>query len=101
MLTIVLVELAVALCPEMSTTSISLTVIVPPGGAKELLIEPTSIDAGVNDKVRRSMRMGTEERCRFDFVRPGDYRLSLDGDTWTAISVGSSPAEQTIDLRKP
>jgi protocatechuate 3,4-dioxygenase beta subunit len=84
----------------MSTSSVRLTVIVPPGRGKDLVIEPKSAGAAINGRGRSTMGMGSEDRCSFDFVRPGDYRLSLDGNAWTTVSVGSSPTEQTIDFRK-
>lgn len=46
------------------------------------------------------MTMGGEDRCTFDFVRPGTYRASLDGKQWRTITIDSMPAEQTFDLRR-
>lgn len=45
------------------------------------------------------MSMGNEETCSLEYVRPGNYRVSLDGKQWTSITVDATPDEQTIDLR--
>ena len=83
----------------MATSSVHLTLIVPPDRGKDLQFEPTSEGAGIGGRVRGISGRGTEDRCSFDFVRPGEYRASVDGKNWRAITIAASPAEQTIDLR--
>jgi len=77
-----------------------LTVRVPAGRGKDLVLEPTSDGAAVGGRWRGIMVMGDEDRCSLEFVRPGDYRASLDGEQWRTVTIASSPVEQTIDLRE-
>ena len=84
----------------MKTSSVELVVIVPRGRGKDLVIEPISEGARVGGRSRGISVRGTEEHCHLSFVRPGDYRLSLDKITWTPLRLAASPAEQTIDLRQ-
>jgi protocatechuate 3,4-dioxygenase beta subunit len=86
---------------KMATSSVRVTVIVPDGRGKDLQFEPTSESAGVDGRVRMITRSGGEERCNLDFVRPGEYRASVDGREWREFTIASAPAEQTIDLRTP
>ena len=83
----------------MNSTSVRLRVKVPAGRGKDLVIEPTSEGAGVGGRMRGIMRMGSEDTCSLEYVRPGGYRLSLDGEQWTSVTVEPFPQEQTIDLR--
>jgi hypothetical protein len=64
------------------------------------VIEPVGEGAGVGARSRMISGRGAEEHCHLSFVRPGDYRLSLDKITWTPLRLAASPAEQTVDLRR-
>ena len=85
----------------MKRSSIELIVIVPRGRGTELVIEPVSDGAGVGGRSRGISVRGNEEHCHLSFVRPGEYRLSVDKITWTPLRIATSPAEQTVDLRRP
>jgi hypothetical protein len=41
-----------------------------------------------------------EDKAIFDHVNPGQYALSIDGKTWTAIVVASTPLEQTVTIER-
>jgi hypothetical protein len=81
----------------MAADSIELTVKVPPGRAMDLVFEAVGTGPGA-PRSRSSACMGAEESCTFYFVRPGEYRLSLDATT-RIVTLSALPAEQTIDLR--
>ncbi len=83
----------------MNSVSVKLTVTVPSGRGKDLVIEPTSANAAIGGRIRGIMSMGNEDSCSLEYVRPGTYRASLDGRRWTSITVDVSPADQSIDLR--
>lgn len=83
----------------MTTPTVRLTIRVPDGRGKDLVLEPTSEGARVGGRLRGIVAMGNEDRCRFELVRPGSYRASLDGTRWHPIVVTEDPGEQTIDLR--
>jgi hypothetical protein len=84
---------------EMTLPSVRLTVRVTTGRAKDLVIEPTSEGAGVGGAIRGISKRGTHDECNLDMVRPGTYRLSLDGKTTTITVTGVVP-EQIVDLRR-
>jgi protocatechuate 3,4-dioxygenase beta subunit len=83
----------------MKSSTVRLIVRVPAGRGRDLRLEPASEGAGIGDRIRMSTGMGSEDRCRFDYVKPGEYRASLDGTAWTMLRVTASPREQTVDLR--
>ena len=83
----------------MTRSSVELRVRVPAGQGRQLVIEPESEGAGIGGRMRGIMRMNDDESCSFHYVRPGRYRVSLDGASWQSITVEPSPAEQEIDLR--
>lgn len=83
----------------MNTTSVQLVVVVPSGRGKELVIEPTSPGAKIGGNIRSIMGTGTADECTLSHVRPGEYRMSLDGETWTSVTVTDSPKKQTVDIR--
>jgi len=82
----------------MRSSTVRLIVRVPSGRGRYLRLEAASEGAGIGDANRSSIGMGNEDRCRFDYVKPGTYRASLDGKTWTSVRVATAPAEQTIAL---
>jgi hypothetical protein len=83
----------------MNSVAVKLTILVPVGRGKDLVIEPSSEAAAIGGNIRSIVKMGAEERCSLEYVQPGSYRVSLDGARWRSIDITSSPAEQTIDLR--
>lgn len=82
----------------MASSSVHLTVRVPGGRGKDLILEPTTDGAGIGGRVRSIMGGSHEDRCSLDFVQPGGYRASLDGKQWKVVVVTAEPSEQTIDL---
>jgi protocatechuate 3,4-dioxygenase beta subunit len=52
------------------------------------------------DRIIRSSRMSDDlVTYTFHYVKPGNYRLSLDGKkTWREVVVTATPAEQTIEV---
>ena len=91
---------AVSVTLVMKTPTVELTVIVARGRGRDLVIEPVGEGAGVGGRSRLISVRGAAEHCHLTFVRPGDYRLSLDRITWTPLRLAVSPAEQTVDLRR-
>ena len=83
----------------MAGSSVELYVRVPAGQGRTLMIEPESEGAGIGGRIRGIMRMNGEDRCSFSYVRPGRYRVLLDGTSCQSITVTASPDEQEIDLR--
>lgn len=83
----------------MASSSVCVTVLVPAGRGRDLMLEPISEGAGIGGRIRGLSMTGRSDQCSFDFVRPGDYRAWLDGKTWRTVTIASMPAEQTIDLR--
>jgi hypothetical protein len=96
--TVVVNQTAVATL-VMNSVSVSLRLKVPGGRGKGLVIEPTSEGAGIGGRMRGIMSMGNEETCSLDYVRPGNYRVSLDSKQWISITIDASSEEQSIDLR--
>ncbi len=83
---------------EVTTPTVELTVRVPTGQAKELVIEPTSEGAGVGGRWNMISQHGTHDECHLYLVRPGSYRLSIDRTTWMSVTISDVLPEQTIDL---
>jgi len=87
---------------EMTSNSVELTVLVSGGRGKDLRIEPVSSDARVGYAIVISGAFDGGkwgDRFSVDILRPGDYRVSLDGETWTPLHVSESPDKQLLDLR--
>lgn len=84
----------------MSTSSVRLKVRVPVGRGRDLQFRDAESDTEIGIAVSGVMVINdVDEWCSIDFVRPGKYRMSLDGDRWSPVVVTESPDEQTIDLR--
>lgn len=80
----------------MKSSTVRLTIRVPRGREKDLRVERVDGDAA-KPVSRSTMRM--ERQITFDEVAPGDYRATLDGTTWTQISVMiADPPEQIVVL---
>ena len=78
----------------MVSSSVKLTIKVPRGRAKDLVIER---DAG---STRAPVSRGTmilDDRVTLTDVEPGSYRMSLDRTTWVPIEVqAADPPELTF-----
>ncbi|MDB4953161.1 MAG: hypothetical protein JWO36_730 [Myxococcales bacterium] len=80
----------------MTSSTVWLTIRVPRGREKELRIERADGNA---EKPVSDATMIMDGQITFSEVEPGEYRVSLDGTTWTPISVvPGDPPEQTVML---
>ncbi len=79
----------------MVSSSVQLTIKVPRGLSQDLVIERLNDTTG--EPVSRGISR-RDDKVLFADVEPGGYRISLDGATWTPITVAAEPPEQTIDV---
>lgn len=80
----------------MHSSTVRLTIRVPRGREKDLRIERLDGDSS-RPVSRSSLRM--DGQIMFSEVDPGEYRVSLDGTTWTGVTVvPANPPEQTVVL---
>ncbi|MEO8841581.1 MAG: hypothetical protein ABI704_08430 [Kofleriaceae bacterium] len=97
----------------MVTSGVELTVTVPPGRGMELVL--ASADSSTSEPehmkpkiimVEPRITMGGvptrpwtgKESITFEYLQPGSYRASIDGETWTPIVVASSPQHQCFEI---
>jgi len=101
---------------EMVTSGVSLTVVVPAGRGMSLVLvsadsstpEPEpSLPRMVVHETRFTMTGNPStpsrgrEMVKFDYLEPGTYRASIDGQTWTPIVVVTMPSEQRVEVGLP
>ena len=85
-----------------ATVRLSVTIRGKPrsDGRYHVVLDPPALDPFTRSMRMRNMTTGEEMHThRFDYVKPGSYRISIDGmKTWKEVTVDASPAEQTIEF---
>jgi len=88
-----------------TNSDIQVEVTLPRGAERDFKMEPVSPGAEIRGRVRSAgMTINGQPQDHMTYtlyhVRPGTYRISVDGSTWTEVVVAAEPAVQTFDLRK-
>ena len=79
----------------MVSSSVQVTIKVPRGRGKDLVIERPGDKTG--EPVSRLIGI-RDDSVSFSDIEPGVYRISLDGKLWTTITVAAEPPEQSVDM---
>ncbi len=97
----------------MVTSAVQLTITVPPGCGVGLVLasadsktpEPEELTPKfIMTETRIKMKNGPsppwsgKESVMFQYLLPGRYRASIDGETWTPIVVAAAPEHQCFEI---
>jgi Carboxypeptidase regulatory-like domain len=99
----------------MVTSGVCLTVTIPAGRGRSLVLasaddstpEPEQGPRFVIGETRittmkdHSPPPSEREGVVFQYLQPGHYRATVDGEAWTPIVVGSRPEEQRVEIALP
>lgn len=100
----------------MVTSRVRLNITVPSGRGRNLVLASADDSTPEPDQTRPRIVMGAaritmignpsppsseKETATFDYLQPGSYRVSFDGQTWIPIVVTSRREEQSVEITSP